>query len=263
MRWCKRVYEILDVAKRGDTVSQAFDIFILTLIGLNVIGLILGTVEGIHKLSPPFFLGFEVLSVIVFTGEYVLRLWSCVEDSRYASGVKGRLRFAVTPLALIDLMAILPFYLPFTGLDLRFLRVVRMMRVFRVAKVGRYSQSLRLLKSVANARKEQLLCTVALLLVLLVMAASLMYFAENAAQPEAFSSIPAAMWWAVATLTTVGYGDVYPVTVLGKVMASTVAVLGIGLFALPTGILGAGFIEELERKRTPKKCPHCGAELNK
>ncbi len=261
MRLRKRVYEILDVAKRGDTASWAFDAAILTLIGLNVIALILGTVESIHQMSPRFFLGFEVFSVAIFTIEYILRLWSCVESPRHQRLVVGRLRFAVTPLALIDLMAIVPFYLPFTGLDLRFLRVVRVMRVFRVAKVGCYSQSLRLLKRVATARKEQLACTVVLLLVLLVMAASMMYFAENSAQPEAFSSIPAAMWWAVATLTTVGYGDVYPVTVLGKVMASVIAVLGIGMFALPTGILGAGFVEELDRGRKPRKCPHCGTRI--
>lgn len=183
MRLRKRVHEILDVAKEGDTASWAFDV------------------------------------------------------------------------------SILPLYLPFTGLDLRFLRVVRMMRVFRLAKVGRYSESIRMLKTVAAARKEQLLCTLVLLVVLLVMAASMMYFAENPAQPETFSSIPAAMWWAVATLTTVGYGDVYPVTVLGKVMASVIAVLGVGMFALPTGILGAGFVEKLDRRRKPTKCPHCGETI--
>ena len=261
MRLRRRVYEILDVAKQGDTASWVFDVSILTLIGLNVIVLILGTVENIREMSPRFFSGFETFSVGIFTIEYSLRLWSCVESKRYSKPLAGRLRFSATPLALIDLMAILPFYLPFTGLDLRFLRIVRMMRVFRVAKIGRYSQSLRLLKRVAAARKEQLACTVILLLLLLVMAASMMYFADNAAQPEVFSSIPAAMWWAVATLTTVGYGDVYPVTALGKLMASVIAILGIGMFALPTGILGAGFVEELERQRQPRKCPHCGEKI--
>jgi len=95
----------------------------------------------------------------------------------------------------------------------------------------------------------------------LIIAASLLYFAENQVQPERFSSIPAAMWWAVATLTTVGYGDIYPVTQLGKLMASIIAILGIGMFALPTGIIGAGFVEEIERTKKPTRCPHCGKEI--
>jgi len=258
----KRVHEILGIAKPGDTASKVFDVFILALIALNVVALILSSVQDIQRFSPRFFLIFETFSVAVFTVEYGLRLWSCIEAQRFRSPVSGRLRFALTPLALIDLLAILPFYLPFTGLDLRFLRAVRMMRIFRVAKVGRYSQSIRLLKAVADARKEQLICTMFILLILLVMASSMMYFAENPSQPEAFSSIPTSMWWAVMTLTTVGYGDVSPVTALGKVMASIIAVLGIGMFALPTGILGAGFVEELERNKGPKTCPHCGERID-
>ncbi len=261
MRMRKRVHEILDIARPGDTVSKVFDILILILIALNVVALILSSVQDIRRVSPRFFLVFEVVSVTVFTAEYALRLWSCVEAERFRLPVRGRLRFARTPLAIIDLLAILPFYLPFTGLDLRFLRAVRMTRIFRVAKVGRYSQSVRLLKAVADARKEQLICTMFILLILLVMASSMMYFAENPSQPEAFSSIPASMWWAVMTLTTVGYGDVSPATTLGKVMASIIAVLGIGMFALPTGILGAGFVEELERNKKPTTCPHCGERI--
>ncbi len=261
MRLRKRVYEILTVTRYGDTPSRVFDAAILMLIGLNVIALSLGTVQSIRQRSPRFFLGFEIFSVVVFTVEYILRLWSCVEDPSYRSPVTGRLRFALTPLALIDLMAILPFYLPFTGLDLRFLRMVRVMRVSRVAKLGRYSQSIRVLKAVAVARKEQLFSTMVLLLIFLIMAASMMYFAENAAQPEAFSSIPAAMWWAATTLTTLGSGDVYPVTTLGKIMAAVMAILGIGMFALPTGILGAGFVEQLERRPRYTNCPQCGAPL--
>jgi voltage-gated potassium channel len=113
-----------------------------------------------------------------------------------------------------------------------------------------------------DVKREELLVTLFVLLLLLLFASSLIYFAEHDAQPDIFSSIPAAMWWAVATLTTVGYGDVYPVTTVGKLVASVIAVLGIGMFALPTGILGAGFVEELQsRKRRPRTCPHCGKSL--
>jgi voltage-gated potassium channel len=258
----KRTYEILDVARPHDRPSKAFDIFIITLIGLNVVALILQSVEHIRILCPTLFRYFEVASVVVFSIEYILRLWSCVENPSYTRPISGRVRFAMTPLAIIDLLAVLPFYLPFTGLDLRFLRVVRMMRIFRVAKLGRYSQSVQTLSRVIRARKEQLATSIFVLLLLLVIASSLMYFAENSVQPESFSSIPAAMWWAVATLTTVGYGDVYPVTELGKLVGSIIAILGIGMFALPTGILGAGFVEELQKtKGSPKRCPHCGKEI--
>lgn len=257
----KRVYEVLEVAKADDKLSKGFDIFIVSLIGLNVIAIILESVKSIRAVSPSLFRTFECVSVIVFSVEYILRIWSCVEIPAYRKTVSGRLRFAVTALAVIDLLAILPFYLPFSGIDLRFLRVVRMMRIFRIAKVGRYSQSLQTLRRVIAARKEQLVSAVFILLLLLIIAASMLYFAENQVQPENFSSIPAAMWWAVATLTTVGYGDMYPVTQLGKLMASIIAILGIGMFALPTGIIGAGFVEEISRARKPIRCPHCGKEI--
>jgi len=257
----KRIDEIVTVARPGDGLSRAFDMFIVTLIGLNVVALILGSVRSIDTLWPGLFTVFEYFSVIVFTIEYVARIWSCVEKPMYSKPVSGRLRFFITPLALIDLLAILPFYLPFTGIDLRFLRILRMMRIFRLAKLGRYSQSLQILHRIVTAKKEQLLCTLFILLLLVIVAASMLYYAENDVQPEVFSSIPSAMWWAVSTLTTVGYGDVYPVTGLGKLMASVIAVLGIGMFALPTGIVGAGFVEETDRNRKSTTCPHCGREI--
>jgi voltage-gated potassium channel len=140
------------------------------------------------------------------------------------------------------------------------LRVLRLLRIVRVAKLGRYSESIQVLGRVFAAKKEQLLSTLFILLMLLVISSCLMYDAERQAQPDRFSSIPAAMWWAVTTLTTVGYGDVCPVTPGGKVIASVIAILGIGMFALPTAILGSGFLEEIAPKK-PAKCPHCGNEI--
>ncbi|HBG25607.1 MAG TPA: potassium channel protein [Phycisphaerales bacterium] len=258
----KRIYEILEPAKPNDNLSRNFDIFIISLIGLNVAALILESVESIYRIAPKIFSSFEYVSIIIFSIEYILRIWSCVENPAYRKAISGRLRFSVSFLALIDLFAILPFYLPFVGIDLRFLRAVRMMRIFRIAKIGRYSQSIKLLQRVLIQKKEQLICSVFMLLLLLIIASSAMYFTENSVQPETFSSIPATMWWAVATLTTVGYGDVYPVTQSGKLIASVIAILGIGMFALPTGILGAGFVEEISchRKKT-KLCPHCGKQI--
>jgi len=258
----KRVYQVLEVGAAVDLASKVFDWFILSLIALNVTAVVVETVEPIYQRAPSLFKWFETVSVAIFTIEYVLRVWSCTESKKHRSPVCGRLRFALTPMALVDLFAVLPFYLPFLGVDLRFIRAVRLVRVFRVFKVARYSTALKTLARVMSAKKEELLITLFVLLLLLLLSSSLIYFAEHDAQPEHFSSIPASMWWGVATLTTVGYGDVYPITPVGKVLASTIAILGIGMFALPTGILGAGFVEAMQaRKRRTRTCPHCGKEI--
>jgi voltage-gated potassium channel len=259
--WTRRTREILEVAALGDRTSRMFDIAILSLIALNVATLVLATVESIDARLGAFFALVEIVSILIFTAEYLLRVWSATASERFSGAVRGRVRFAATPMALVDLLAILPFWLPFMGIDLRFLRAVRLFRVLRVAKLGRYSTALQTLARVFAAKKEELVVTVSLGGVLLLLASALIYFAENAAQPEVFSSIPAATWWAVATLTTVGYGDVYPITALGRVLGSLVAILGIGMFALPTGILGAAFVDELKRSKSTA-CPHCGQQIH-
>lgn len=155
----------------------------------------------------------------------------------------------LTPLAMIDLFAILPFYLPMIiPLDLRFIRAVRLFRLFRLFKIGRYSKALSLLKKVLKDKKEELILIIFVVFLLLIIFSSLMYFIEKEAQPEAFSSIPEAMWWGIITLTTVGYGDVYPITPLGKILGALIAFLGIGMFALPAGILGSGLVEVVRKK---------------
>lgn len=259
-----RIFEILEVASTDDLVSRVFDVFIMTLISLNVIAVILETVKSLFHYRL-FFYTFEVFSVSVFTIEYLLRLWTCTTNNRFKSHIKGRIRFAMTPLVLVDLMAILPFYLPMViPLDLRFIRAVRLFRLFRLFKMGRYSESLKTLGNVLKEKKEELLITVFVVFILLVIASSLMYFIENEAQPQVFSSIPAAMWWGVATLTTVGYGDVFPITPIGKLLGAIIAIMGIGMFALPAGILGSGFVEEIRKRRGKEEiCPHCGKDINK
>ncbi len=266
VRFRRRLFRILELAESGDAASKVFDIFILTLIVLNVAAVMLESMEDLRLRYALLFHQFEVFSVAVFTVEYLLRVWSCTSDPRWRKGVVGRLRFMRTPLAVIDLLAVLPFYLPmFIPVDLRFLRVLRLFRLFRLLKLARYTESLRLMGVVVAKRKEELFITLFVIGMLLVLASSAMYLAENEAQPEEFGSIPASMWWAVVTLTTVGYGDTYPVTVAGRVTGAVVALLGIGMIALPTGILGSGFIEELQRRRQnaePKRCPHCGQPLD-
>ena len=216
------------------------------------------TVAPVYARWGNYFAAFEIASVTVFTVEYALRLWSCTTTSKY-SGWKGRLKFSGTPMALVDLFAVLPFWLPFIGIDLRFFRALRLFRILRIAKLFRYSKALHTFAEVFHAKRAELLTMLSFLTILLLFASVFIYYAEHDAQPENFSRIPAAMWWSIVTLTTVGYGDVYPITTLGRAFASVIAVLGIGLFALPTGILGAAFVERLDKhKRT---CPECGADV--
>jgi len=263
MRIKQWVYKVVEVADPDNKLSRYFDLFIIILIFLNALAVILETVHGIATVLGTYFQAFEVFSVTVFTVEYIARLWTCNLNEKYASGFTGRLRYAATPMALIDLLAILPFYLPlFVTLDLRFLRMLRLFRILRILKLARYFETLRKMGRVITAKKEELTITISVVLVLLVFAASLMFYIENPAQPENFSSIPAAMWWAVATLTTVGYGDVYPVTPLGKALGSFIAMLGVGMVALPAGIIGSGFMEEIQKEKEQKICPHCGKPLD-
>lgn len=267
----RRLFEILEVASAGDLQSRAFDVFIITLIILNVIAVILETVESLYLQFMLFFAIFELFSVAIFTIEYILRLWTCTIDNKFKSSssrfinIKGRIRFAATPLAIVDLLAILPFFLPMIiPYDLRFARALRLFRLFRLLKMARYSNALKTLGNVFKEKKEELFITLFSVLIILIFASSLMYFIESEAQPEAFGSIPLAMWWGVVTLTTVGFGDVYPITPLGRFLGAIVALLGIGLFALPAGILASGFADEIRssRERRIRVCPHCGKDID-
>lgn len=258
----QRTWEILEAAKPGDETSRIFDMFMFTLIILNVTAVIVGSVKSIEAGYGRALGLFEAFSVAIFTIEYIVRLWAATSQIEFARPLAGRLRFATRPMQIIDLMAILPFYLEFLPIDTRVVRIFRLFRLLRIAKLGRYSKTSRMLARVFTTRKEELVITASVMAVMLILASSFIYYAENEAQPDKFPDIPSSMWWAIVTLTTVGYGDVYPVTTLGKFLAAAIALLGIGMFALPAGILGASFVEEIERHKAGKQCcPHCGEEL--
>ena len=254
------IYEILDASIIETPLEKNLNIFLMILIFFNVLAVILETEDTLAIRYKGLFHWFEIISVIVFSVEYLLRLWSFTENNKFQRPFWGRVKYALSPMALIDLLAILPFYLPmFIPVDLRFLRALRLFRLFRLFKVSRYVKSLRTIKNVFVEKKEELLIAIFSVLLLLVFSSSLMYFVEHEAQPEKFTSIPAAMWWGIATLTTIGYGDMYPITAWGKFLGGIIALLGIGLFALPAGILASGFAGEIQKKETKKqKCPHCG-----
>jgi len=259
----RRLYDILEYSKDDDWLTKVDDYVITTFIILNVIAVILETEESIYSEYKNLFNGFELVSIIIFTCEYVLRLWVCTEHENYKRPILGRLKFALTPLLLIDLFSFLPFYLPLLlPIDLRFIRAIRLFRLLRIFKLTRYFEALKTFGNVIKAKKEELVVMVMVVLLLLFLSSSLMYFVEHDAQPEAFASIPKSLWWGVVTLTTVGYGDIYPVTVLGKLIASIMALLGIGIFALPAGILASGFAEQIHKKNKTITCPHCGKQLD-
>ncbi|MCE5252882.1 MAG: ion transporter [Actinomycetia bacterium] len=263
-----RIHQILAITHPNDRASRVFGFFIIALIILNVIAVILQTVKWLNDNYGSAFYYFELASVVVFSVEYVLRLWSCTVEEKYARPIVGRLRYVVSPMALVDLAAIAPFYpLAFLGIrtaDTAAIRALRLFRLMRLFKATRYSQSFYIMGRVLRAKKEQVLVAVLMVAILLVLLSSVMYFVERNIDHEGgeFSSIPAALWWGISTLSTVGYGDIYPVTIAGKIVGAIVALLGIGLFAMPAGILASGFAEELRtRHEHTKTCPHCGREI--
>ncbi len=258
----KWAYQLLEPAVSGSRAARAIEVLLISLIFLNIVAIILESVKSIEAEYGIFFRRLESFSVIIFSIEYALRLWTCVENPKYHHPVKGRLRYAFSPMAIIDLLSILPFYIGFLDLDMRFIRIVRTFRLIRVLKIARYLKALNLIQAVLRERKEQIVLSVMFIIFLLVMVSTVMYYVEHDAQPEVFSSIPVTMWWGIETLTTVGYGDMIPATTAGKILGGMIAILGIGLFALPAGILSSGLTEHLHgNARKKKRCPHCGGEL--
>ncbi len=244
-RW--RWHEVLEVGSVSDRTSVLFDTFIVCLIIANVIVFAASTVADLDAVYGFWFELFNIVSVLIFTAEYAARLWVCVDlpPLRHLQPWKARLKFAMTPLLIIDLLAILPFYLGnLFGVDLRVLRVLRLMRFLKIA---RYSPALQILLRVVKSELWALFGALIIMTSLIILSASLLYFIEREAQPEQFGSLPAAMWWSLATLTTVGYGDVVPVTALGKVFGGMFMVFGLAMYALPIGILSSGFAREIAR----------------
>ncbi len=245
----RRIFETLEKGEGDDRLSKRFDIFILTLILLNVAAVILETVDGVYNTMPEVFYYFELFSIVIFSVEYLGRLWTCTYFKKFRHPFWGRIKFVFSFAGLIDLLAILPFYLPLVlVIDGRSFRMLRLFRVLRIFKLGRYSTAFNLIIKVITKRREELVITLTIVLVMLILASSMMYYLENEAQPENFSSIPETMWWGVATITTVGYGDVYPITPIGKVLGAFIAILGVGIFALPAGIIAAGFESEISKR---------------
>jgi len=266
----KKTFDIIENSGDGNTASRIFDISLVTLIIVNLVLVIADTFE----LPGPFPAVFEVvelLTMIVFTIEYALRIWTA--DMLYPgwSKTKARLRYMVTFIALIDLFAILPFYIPLIiTIDLRVLMTLRVTRLLRLFKVKRHADIFSAIREVLKKRIGQLLTSMLMIFMLMIVTSVLMYNIEHAAQPDKFNNAFSGFWWAVSTLTTIGYGDIYPITVAGQVLNWVFSFLGIGIVAIPTGIISAGFVEYFEREREDEKqesdekcfCPYCGHKLD-
>lgn len=252
MRWRdyrRRTYEILEEGTAADPVSVWVDRLLIALIVVNVLSVVLETVPEIEFAYGTTLLVIEYVSVAVFTVEYALRIW--VADWHLSQRGRGhwaaRLRYAVRPAALIDLFAILPFYIGFVVAvgDWRYLRLFRLIRFLKLA---RYSPALGSLGRALASETRALIATAVIMLALTLTAASAIYVVEHAVQPDHFGSIPASMWWAITTLTTVGYGDVVPMTVIGKMIGGVVMIVGVAMFALPIGIVATAFVQEIHRR---------------
>lgn len=266
----------------GDSkASLIVDWAIIIMIFLSILAIILESFANLAIRYRTFFRNFETFTVIFFSVEYAARIWTA--DVMFPNARFPRLRYLFSFMALMDLLAILPWYLPFFSADLRFLRVVRMVRLFRLARVvklGRHMSALQSIKRVIRLSASRLVAAVGLCLVVMLLSAIVIYTVESTVQPEQFPNVLASLWWAVMTLTTVGYGDVYPVTPIGRLFAGVISLVGIGIIAIPTGIIAAGFstvmpkeekeeIREIEKEikeqegeqETLTYCPYCGKKL--
>ena len=246
----RRLWEILESGNENDKLSIYSDIFLITLIILNIVAVLLETVDSIYSVYKYHFLIFERASTFIFLIEYILRVWVSIEDIKKnstASKFMIRIKYMSTWPAIIDLLAVLSGLLPMIfEIDLRILRALRMLRLL---KFSRYFKVMNLLLGVLKEERQSFFAAMFLLTIAMLIASTGIYIFEKDAQPDKFGSIPEAMWWAVATLTTVGYGDVTPVTAMGKIFGALITIIGIGTVALPSGILASGFSDQLKRRK--------------
>ena len=245
----KRIWEVLEKGSAQDKTSLYIDIFLISLILLNIVAVLLETVDSIYNQYKTQFLIFERLSTFIFLVEYILRVWVSIEAKKdNDSNLITRLKYMITWPAIIDLLAVLSGLLPMLfEVDLRLLRALRMIRLL---KFSRYFKVMNLLLGVLKEEKQSFLAAMFLLVIALLVASTGIYIFEKEAQPDKFGSIPESMWWAIATLTTIGYGDVTPITAMGKLFGAIIAIIGIGTVALPSGILASGFSDQLKRRQS-------------
>jgi voltage-gated potassium channel len=289
----RRLATIFEDEEPQSAVTRAFNLALTLLIVVNVSCVILESVVSIRQHFGPAFDEFEKIATAIFAAEYVCRVWACVDfrSANYRGRAWGRLRYMRSFFALIDLVAVLPAILGF--FDAADFRILRLLRLLRMLKLARHSTTFGLLFSVLREERHSIAALLFVLLLTVTISGSLMYMLESEDQPAVFSSIPAAMWWAIETITTVGYGDMVPTTVFGRIIGGAVSIVGIGTLALFSGLITVGFLDQLKIYREqhpkmavaisretitmarryeasagdaaalPENCPHCGALLTR
>ncbi len=250
----RTVAEILGHGTRFDRYAVKFDFFIEILVLLNVVAIVLESFDEIDQMYMLEFDIFEAFTVIIFTLEFLGRMW--VSDLRYPAKYKWQAyrKFLSTPMAWIDLLAIVPFFIPFIiTADLRHIRILRIMRLLRVFNLNKYSQSLKLINRIVIEKRLELMATLLLFSSVLIVSATIIFWLEKDVQPDKFPSILHACWWAVVTLTTIGYGDVYPITAYGQLLGGIVGIIGVIITAIPVGIISSGFVQKMEETQYKKR----------
>ena len=257
----KRIFDIIQIGYKGDLPSRIFDIFISAVIIINILSMTLSTF-GTLAPAEPVFEAIEISTVCVFIIEYILRIWTA--DLLYPGlgKIRSRLKFFFSYDGIIDLLTILPFYFLSGMIVFRMLRVVR---IFRLFKINSQLDSFNVITSVLKEKRKQIISSVFIILILMLASSIGMYSAEHAAQPDKFENAFSGIWWSISTLMTVGYGDIYPITAVGKIMAIFTALLGVGVVAVPTGIISAGFVEQYQKNehsdKTYRDVSHIGEVL--
>ena len=245
----KRIFDIIQIGKKDDFISRAFDIFIVATILVNLTILFMETFEQLHQYATVFRI-IEAVTVAIFCIEYILRIWTAKYLYPDQTGIKASLRFLISFDGIVDLCTILPFFFLSGFVVFRMLRVVRIFHLFRI---NAYYDSFNVITSVLYEKRNQIISSVFIILVLMMASSLCMYSVEHEVQPDVFNNAFSGMWWSISTILTVGYGDIYPVTVLGRIMAIFISFLGVGAVAIPTGIISAGFVEQYTQLQNQNK----------
>ena len=244
----KRIYSIIDIGTTGDYVSRSYDFIYTLAILVNLTASVMYTYDHLTAAYGPSLLLAENITVAFFTVDYLLRLWTARYLYPKLPEGKAVFRYAISFAGLVDILSFLPYYLPFFfpqgAMAFRIIRIVRILRLFRITA---YYDSLHVIKAVLSGKSQQLISSTLMILVLMLASSLCMYSLEHEAQPEVFENAFSGIWWAVSALLTVGYGDIYPITPLGKLFGIILTFLGVGMVAIPTGIISAGFVDQYSR----------------
>ena len=254
-----QIFNILHKPSATNPLARQVNYGLAFLILANALFVALETIPWIGAAYKQPFWWFEAVSTAIFAVEYVARLWVCVEQARFEKPIAGRLRYACQLLPLLDLVVIVTFWSP---VDLRFLRIARMVRLLKVLRLEHLEESLEKIADGLRRRRALMVVAVTMMFICIYASSSLVYQLEHAAQPAVFTSIPSTFWWAMETLTTIGYGDMVPVTPAGQFFAGMISIFGIGIFALPSAIVTAAIVEAGASDAKPVICHHCGKQAN-